>query len=207
MQRVVGRVQIEGDLLGRLRMSIQEQIDKQPFDRGLVMADLVIARRCRLAQFQPVERRLAGDRCAIPAARLELAGQHRHDRVMAKLVMVIQILVAHGQAEYPLPDQRANLVFHQDRRAGILEAGREPIDQPDRPVRSTQQQTARIRRDRPTIKTSYHRTPCDACKSKQIQVTLCRHRGDPLKLIKSFSQNNFLRCSAPMHLHNVRYPG
>ncbi len=39
VQRIVGGVEIEDDLLGRCRMRFQEQIDEQPLDRGFVMAD------------------------------------------------------------------------------------------------------------------------------------------------------------------------
>ena len=77
------------------------------------MTDLVIARRLKLAQLQPVERRLAGHRRAILAPRLELAGQHRHHRIVAQLVVVVEILVAERDPEHPLADQRRDLVLDQ----------------------------------------------------------------------------------------------
>jgi hypothetical protein len=83
----------------------------------------------------------------------------------------------------------------------------EPVDQPDRPIRRAQQQAARLGRNRAAIERGDHGTPFDACKSKPIGVTLCRHREPPLNLIKSLSQNNFLRFVAPMHLPFVRNPG
>jgi hypothetical protein len=43
------------------------------------------------AQLQPVERRLAGHRRAILAARTELAREHRQYRIMAQLVVVVEI--------------------------------------------------------------------------------------------------------------------
>jgi hypothetical protein len=54
-------------------MGVGKQIDKQHLDRRRIMADLVIAGRFRPAQFQPVERRFAGQRRAIGAPRCELA--------------------------------------------------------------------------------------------------------------------------------------
>jgi hypothetical protein len=51
---VVGRVEIEDDLLGRVGVRLQEQLDEEPLDRRLVMRDLVIARRLRPAQLKPV---------------------------------------------------------------------------------------------------------------------------------------------------------
>jgi hypothetical protein len=50
----------------------QEQIDEQAPDRNRVVAGLVIAGRFKLAQFQPVERRLAGDQRTIRAPCLKL---------------------------------------------------------------------------------------------------------------------------------------
>jgi hypothetical protein len=76
-----------------------------------------------------------------------------------------------------------------------------------RPIRGTEQHRARIRCDGAAVERRDHRASFDACKSKWIRTTLCRHRGPPAKLIKSFSQNNFLRFSAPMHLPGVRDPG
>jgi hypothetical protein len=49
MQRIVGGVEVEGDLWRRCRMGIEKQIDKQGFDQRPVIADLVVARGLRLA--------------------------------------------------------------------------------------------------------------------------------------------------------------
>jgi transcriptional regulator NrdR family protein len=54
-------------------MGIKKQVNKQGFNRRRVIADLVIARRLRPAQFQSVERRLAGQRRTIRALRFEFA--------------------------------------------------------------------------------------------------------------------------------------
>ena len=56
VQRIVGGIEIEDDLLGRLLMGIEEEIDEQCLDRGWAVADLVITRRLGTAEFQPVER-------------------------------------------------------------------------------------------------------------------------------------------------------
>ena len=122
VQRILGGVEIEDDLLRRFGVGLQEQTNEQLLNGGRIMADLVIARGLRPAQFQPVERRFAGDRRAVPAPCLQLAGQHRHDRVVPQLVMIIQILVTQRNPEHPLPDQRTNLMLDQLRRARVLEA-------------------------------------------------------------------------------------
>src|SRR5690242_21631302 len=69
VQWIVSGVEIEGDLRRRRRMGIEKQVDKQPLDRRRVTADLVVAGRLRPAQFQPVERRFAGQRGAIRTDR------------------------------------------------------------------------------------------------------------------------------------------
>ena len=43
VQRVVGGVEIEGDLQRRRQMGVDKQVDKQALDRRPIMADLVIA--------------------------------------------------------------------------------------------------------------------------------------------------------------------
>jgi hypothetical protein len=167
----------------------------------------VIAGRLRPAQFQPIERRFAGDRRAVLASRRKLAGQNRHHRIVSKRVVIVQILIPQSDPEHPLADQRLDLMLDQFRHPDIPKAQREPINQTNRPIRRPKQQPARVRRDRSTVKRSDNRTTFDTCKSIPLQATLCRHRGTPLKPDKSFSQNNFLRFNASMHLPSVRYPG
>jgi hypothetical protein len=41
VQRVIARVEVENDLLRRLGVRLEEEIDKQAFDRRPVIADLV----------------------------------------------------------------------------------------------------------------------------------------------------------------------
>ena len=94
VQRIIGGVEIEDDLFRRLFMRLNEQIHQQLFDGRRIMSNLVIARRLRPAQLQTVERRLAGHRRTILAMGLKLAGQHRHHRIMAQLVVVVEILIA-----------------------------------------------------------------------------------------------------------------
>jgi hypothetical protein len=82
VQPVVGGIEIKDDLLWRAGMGVQEQIDKHPFDRCRIMADLVIRAERRAAQFEPVERRFAGHRRAVAEPRGQLPGQDRDHRVM-----------------------------------------------------------------------------------------------------------------------------
>src|SRR5271169_5662080 len=127
VQRVVSGVEIEDDLPGRLVVRLQEQIDEQPLDRGPVMADLVIAGRLGAAQLEPVQRRFPGDRRARLAPRRELAGQNRHHRIVAQLVMIDQILVTQRDPKHPLADQRANLMLDENCRTHNANRPTRPI--------------------------------------------------------------------------------
>jgi hypothetical protein len=131
VQWIVGGVEIERDLRWRRRMGVEKQLDKQPLDDRCVIADLVIAGRLRPAQFQPVERRLAGQRRTIGAACFQLAAEHRHDRVVAQLVVVDQILIAQRNPEYPLTHQTRHLMDDQIGHTVIGEAAGKALDQPD----------------------------------------------------------------------------
>ncbi len=191
VQRIVGGIEIEDDLLGRPRVRLQEQVDEQRSRSPPVVADLVIARRRKLAQLQPVERRLAGHRRAVRAPRRKLARQHRQHRIVAQLVVVVEILVAERDAEHPLADQRRDLVLDQLRRA----ARRESRPQTDRsarsPDRSRPEAAARIRGHQPAIKRRFHSAAFDGSKIKPFCATLCRHRGSSFESPKSLPHNNF----------------
>ena len=149
MHRIVGGVEIEDDLARRALMRLQEQVDHQPLDGHRIVTDLVIARRLQAAQLQPVQRRLAGHRRAILAARFELARQHRHHRIVAQFVVIVEILIAERDPEHPLADQRHHLMLDQLRAPLVVKARGEPIHHPDRPIRRAQQQRPGIRGDRP----------------------------------------------------------
>ena len=176
---------------GRALVRLEEQIDEQVPDRRRIVADLVIARRLELAQLQPVERRFAGHRRAILAPRRKLAGQHRHHRIMAQLVVIVEVLIAERDPEHPLADQRRDLVLDQFRAPLVVKARRKPIHQSDRTIRRSQQQRSGIRRHQAAIKCGFHRAAFDDSKIKAFCATLCRHRGSPRIIRKSLWHNNF----------------
>src|SRR5690242_12350252 len=80
VQRIIRGVEVEDDLLRGATVRIEEQIDEQRLNRLPVMADPVIPRRLHLAQFQPVQRALAGERCAVRPTCREFPRQHRKGR-------------------------------------------------------------------------------------------------------------------------------
>ena len=208
MQRVVGGVHVQDELLGPGGVRVEEQLDQQPLDRGGVVVDLVVARRCPGgAMLEPVERRLARRRRAARPACPELAHDRGQHRVVAQGVVVDQVLVTQRQGEHALADQGGQAVLDLIRRAVIDETGREPPDQADRPIGGAQEQRAGVGGDRPAIESGHHGTALDACKVEPIRATVCRHRGTPLLAPKALSQKNFRSFRAPMHLLPVRNPG
>jgi hypothetical protein len=104
---------------------LEEKVDEQALDRRRVVADLVIAViRAERGVFQPVEGALAGERGAVLAPRLELAGECRQHRVVAQLVVVDEILVPQRDAADALHEHGLDGVLHELRRAAVGEAPR-----------------------------------------------------------------------------------
>jgi xanthine/CO dehydrogenase XdhC/CoxF family maturation factor len=112
VQRVVGGVEVEHDLLRRSVVGIEEQLDEQRLDRLAVMGDPAVAVCPGGAVLQAVERALAGERRAAAVARLQPAEHHPEHRIVAQPVVVDHVLVAERDAEHPLPDQRRHRMDH-----------------------------------------------------------------------------------------------
>lgn len=110
VQRVVGGIEVKDDLLRRPLVRFQEQRHRQRLDRRRVIGDLVVARWFLPAQLQPVQRRLAGHRRTVVAPDRKLARQHRHQRIVPQLVMVVEVFIAERDAEDPLADQRVDRI-------------------------------------------------------------------------------------------------
>ena len=53
VQWIVGGVEVENDLLWRVAVRLQKQIDKQRFDLGPIPGDAVLARQARPPQERP----------------------------------------------------------------------------------------------------------------------------------------------------------
>jgi hypothetical protein len=130
--------------------------------------------------FKPVQGRLAGQGRAIRAAGRELAAEHGQNRIVAELVVVDEVLIAERDAEHALADQGRKGVLDEVRGAGILEAGREALDQADGAICGAEQESPGIGGDRPTCERGHHRASLDRCKEEVFGITLCGHRGVPL---------------------------
>ena len=202
VQRVVGGVEVEDDLRRRRGMRVEKDLDEQRFDLRPVIGDLVIARGLRRAQFQPVQRRFARQGRAIRAPRFQLAGQDRHHRVMAQIVVVDQILVAQRNPKPPLPNQGGPRVLNQIRRAVVGETAGKPLDQPDRPGGGAEQHRSGVRGHLAAVERRHHRPPLNRCKTKQICATLCLHRASPVtetnRSCNTIFSDSEARCTYPL---------
>jgi hypothetical protein len=208
VQRVVGGVEVQHDLLRRSRMRVQKQRHQQPLDRRAIVADAVVAAGLRAGRvLQAVQRGLARQRRAAPPPGGELGGAGRQHRVVPQPVVIHHILVAERNAEHPLHHHARHRVLDELRRPRIAEAGSKAPHQTDGAIRAREQQRAGIGRHPTAVQRRHNGTPIGRCKSKQIGDTLRRHRGCSWARDKRLLHNNFLRARAPMHLPHVRNPG
>jgi hypothetical protein len=180
VQRIIGGIEIERDLRRRLGVGIEEQIHEQRLNGRAIGGNAGIAGWLVAAEFQPVQRAFAGQWRTVLARGHQLARQRRQHRVMAELVVVVEILIAKRKADNPLHHQRLDRVLGVGRIAAVFEAGRQATGQAQHPIRRPQEQRTGVAGDGATIKRRNNRTPFGTCKIEQLRVTLCRHRGLPL---------------------------
>ena len=141
VQRYVGRIQIEYDPGGRFGVRLDEQITQQRVDlRGRII-DLVIA-LAAAGQLQPVQRAFAGQ----GIFQLAPAGQHPHQRIVAQLLMIVQVFVAQRQPVDALRKHLTKLVLDQQRRPKVGETRCHALEQADLAIGLAQQQRSTIGR-------------------------------------------------------------
>jgi hypothetical protein len=207
VQGVVGGVEVEGYLLGRFFVRLEKEVDEQALDRGRLVRDLTILRRRVARQFEPVQRGFAGHRRAVRTPRCELAGQNRHQRIMAQVVVVVEILISQRKAEYALPDQGGHRVFDISAITRVAKAAGQATNQTDRLVRRSQKKPTGIRRHRPAVEFGHHGPALDRWKLARFRATLRLHRGTSLRQRKSLSQNNLSLIRSPDAPSTLRNPG
>jgi hypothetical protein len=149
VQRNVGVVEIQHDLARCAFMRFEEKIHQQPIDLRIVAIDLVILRRMSPRRvLQAIERALASQRLAVgPQHRVQLARQHRKRRILAQLVVIVEVFIAQRQAEDALSHQGLDLMLDIARVAPIDEAVGEATHQPEASVDLSQQQCTCVRGD------------------------------------------------------------
>ena len=137
-------------------MRVEKQFDEQLLDRRSVVVDLVIARRLARPRrmLQTVQRALARQKPRRLALALELAKQHAQNRIAAKVIVVVEVLIAQRQAEDALRDHRLERMHGHERIAAVGEASRKPIPStrspcPPRPATTLRRPTKPFRHRNP----------------------------------------------------------
>ena len=177
MQRVIGRVEVQHHLFGRLRV-LDKQIDQQRIKRFAVRDDFlvpVLGGRLRLPQLQTVQRARPRQRMtavalthpSFPPHILALQRQRQH-AVVAKPVVIIEILVAQG---HPLPNERLHTVLGPALIAVVGKAPRQSSGQIQHSVRRAKQHRAAVRRHRPPVELADDFTPSQPFKRQIGRIT------------------------------------
>jgi len=189
VDQIVRGIQIQHDAPGWKSVGLQEDLGEEPLDRTPIQGDLLVAAlrtRPDRCEFQPVQGALAGQRLAailrttaVAPKRILLASQDGQQGIVSQIVVVVEVLVAEGEGVDALGDQFIHGVLNPIGVAVIGEAGRELGDDPGDPLRLSQQQSAAVRRDMPTVESSHNITPPEGVKSERLLVTLCRHQAVP----------------------------
>jgi hypothetical protein len=144
----------------------------------------------------------------IPAAPgFELARQRRHQRVVTKLVVIVEVLVAERDAEHALPDERGDRLLDEPWVSRVAETSRKPPHHIQTPVGGAQQQAAGVGRQRPAVELGHDRTAFNPSKRARFCATLRLHRATSPNRRKSLSQNNFCLIRRPDALPCLRNAG
>ncbi len=151
---VVGRVDVQDQPRRRLALpQVEEQLHEQRLQRVRIVIDPVIAARLPAGGrvFETLQRALASQRRTALPASLELVGQQGQQRIVTQIVVVVEILVAQGNAGDALRQQGPQGVHPEPGVAVILEARGHPVEKPDEAVDLPQQQRSGVRRDRSAV--------------------------------------------------------
>ena len=165
---------------GARACAARKKIDQERVDLWPVAVDPVILGGVACGRvLQTIERALAGQRLTIrPQHRMQLADQHPEGRVLAQLVVVVEVLVAEHQPEDALSHQclAPGAPRSADRAVGEATANRRISPSPRSTCRNSSAPAFDVMCRR---QTSHHRPPFNRFKREQCRATLCRHRGHP----------------------------
>ena len=122
--------------------------------------------------------------------------------MVTELVVVVEILVALGDAEDPLGDKAAQAVLDPLGISVIGEAGRQLVRERQEPIDPGQQQGAGIGSDGTAVEISHHAAASVEFKLQGFGVTLCRYRFSLSNLVNSLSKSKLPdsgnRCDLPL---------
>ena len=134
-------------------------------------------------------------------------------RVVTKLIVVVQVFIAEREGEHALADQGLDRVLEQSWVAPVGETAGHPTDQPEAAIQPPQQQPSGIRCDDSAIEPGHNLVPFNRFKFEQCWATLCLHRGlsgiavsdwriaifrdSPHRCIKGFEKSGLTRSQRP----------
>lgn len=154
VQRIVGGVHVENNLVRRLGVLAEEHLDEEVFKLRVPGGDFFIARGGAgpgRRQFQAIERVATGQGLApvlgtdaTGAGRIVMSASDRQQRIVPQFVMVVEVFVAEGDAEHPLGEQMFEAVFDQVGIAEVVEAFGQGLDAPEPLVDLAEQQCPAI---------------------------------------------------------------
>jgi len=128
-------------------------------------------------EFEPIERALAGEGFALTLAiaiepeRIFLADEVGHERIEAKLVVIVEIFVSQAKAKDSLLEQFDERVFDTFGIAVIGEAARELLDDSESLFDFAEKKPAAIGRDFPTIE---RRGNLARMEGVEFEMALCK---------------------------------
>ena len=140
MQRVLGGVEVENDLFGGFACASRKR-----------STNSIAAGSCAILQYFVGVSRESSSRFSVDGAQslrqAEACPPDRHQRVVTKPIVIVQVLVAERDAEHMLADERARArrALGLSRRGNISRAAETNPDAGPR----TQQQAACVQRQRP----------------------------------------------------------
>ncbi len=175
MHRVVGGVDVQNDPARRPLLRPKEVVHQQSVDplgpvRDLVVALIALSRKT----LQAVQRALARKgRTPFAPRGCKLAGKDLEHGVKTQTLVVVDVLIAKRQRVHPLPHQCPQLMLHPPRVPAVLKAGGQAGDEIHAPLGLAQQESARIRGDRPAVGSGRHVPATQALKLHPFWDTLC----------------------------------
>ena len=152
VQRQIGGVDIQNDLLGWCGMSLQKQRHQKIIHAVSPIADLVIPVDHSAAEFQPVQGALASQRLV----QFLLARHRRQQWIVAQAVVIVEVFIAQSQTEDPLCQHLLQTMLGHRRIAPVVEALAEPPDHLHLGVGLSQQHHSGVGADRSSVELGNH---------------------------------------------------
>jgi len=196
MQGVVGGVEVQDDLLGRLVVHLQIHVDEEPLDVAVTGNDLLVSTRfvgTDRRQLQTIQR-VATCQCltSITFASTFATGQivsprqQCHQRIVPEFVTIVEVFVAKRNAHHALGEQLFDRVFDQFQVAMVTKTGGELPDHIERLV------------DFP---------PSIPLEMQRISITLCHDKTAPSVRCKCWFNNSLTSRRAVLLILLVRNMG